>query len=214
MREEDQLARFSDSDLASIINPASFFTSKSVAEEGGRFDEESADTFYFDTKINGLRFVGVPQSIRRYVTTTSEEISDVLDIDTDEYIDSEDEDSQKRKLRKTSKSKKQTKNQQPNHEQYGSFHICWVLRGIAGSEMSDHYQEFSRRLSVAINYQEECTNYLSNEIKKMYECHDKCMKYAPDCDDGTGRKNSEYAADSYKMIAEKNGFGFYLEDVV
>lgn len=66
MREEDQLARFSDADLASIINPASFFTSKNVAKEGDRFDEESEDTFYFDTKINGLRFVGVPQSIRRY----------------------------------------------------------------------------------------------------------------------------------------------------
>ena len=111
-----------------------------------------------------------------YVTTTSEEISDVLDIDSDEYIDSEDEDSKKRKLRK-SKAKKNSKNNQQIHEQHGSFHICWVLRGIAGSEMSDHYQEFSRRLSVAINYQEECTNYLSSEIKKMYECHDKCTKY-------------------------------------
>ena len=120
--EIEQLSKMSDDELASIA--------MSTDHRNNNNQKTSSQDNYsiFDIKVNGLRFVGCQSmlSLKNNIQVNKSAIRE----------------------RKRSRRESQNFEMSPNEPDHvGQFNVCFILKGMAGSDIGKNYQRIARQFS-------------------------------------------------------------------
>lgn len=157
----------------------------------------------FEIKINSVRHVGHPMSLLSPMSTISNNHSSSSILATSNTIQHKTAHNQHANLDLSSYDSFTAPNMSSSVQKKGditSFNIVCALRSSASYDIVDCYHDLSKRLAIALSFEERRCSYLSKEIKTMLAALEE-----RDMANLTDRDNQEAASGQDGLASNQNG---------